>query len=121
MGWPVGSGPPLVTLAMKSMPTDADDGLDSLYSQEEPMEGKESIDQEQAEEMETSAVVPVKLLQGGRSEPLKEGDEVMVKVKAVHGEEATIIYAPPEKEGADEAKPEAPMDEQLASMNNSDY
>jgi hypothetical protein len=105
------------------MPTDAEDGLDSLYSQEEPMEGKESIDQEQAEEMETSAVVPVKLLQGSNSEPVKEGDEIMVKVKAVHGEEATVIYAPAkpgEKEGGGE-EPAMHGPEDLDKMNNSEY
>jgi len=100
-------------------PAESEDGLESLYSQDEPAKPEGSIDEEEAQEMETSAVVPLKLLQGGNPEPVKEGDEIVVKVKAVHGEEATIIYAPkePEGKGAKEMSP----DQELETMNESNY
>lgn len=103
------------------MPAETDDGLDSLYSQNEPEdnEGRESIDQEEAEQMETSAVVPVKLLQGEGGEPVKVGDEIVVKVQALNGDQATIIYAP--KEGSETEKPGAEPEEELASLNSGNY
>lgn len=100
-------------------PAESEDGLEGLYTQEAPEENKGSIDEQEAAEMETSAVVPVKLLQGEGSEPVKEGDEIVVKVKAVNGDQATIIYAPkePEKEGAEPMSP----DKELETMNEMKY
>lgn len=104
------------------MPTETDDGLDSLYSQQEPEEneGRESVDQEEAEQMETSAVVPVKLLQGEGGEPVKEGDEIVVKVKALHGDEATIIYAPKEGKPTETGEEES-GEKDLESLNSGNY
>ena len=107
---------------MKMMPAETDDGLDNLYAQQEPEdnEGRESIDQEEAEEMQTTAVVPVKLLQGEGGEPLKVGDEVVVKVQELHGDEATIIYAPKEETPA-EPMAEGTGEKDLESLNSGDY
>lgn len=72
------------------------DEMDELYTGggNEPGEGKgESIDEENREQMGKSAVVPMAVLQSSKGEPVKVGDEVVVKVKALHGEDAEIEYS----------------------------
>lgn len=114
----MGSGvPPFLNMAKYSMPAESEDGMEGLYTQEAPEENKGSIDEQEADEMETSAVVPLKLLQGGGSEPVKEGDEIVVKVKAVEGDQATIIYAP--KKPEDKGEAEMSPDKELETMNES--
>lgn len=91
--------------------------MDSLYSGSEGgKKAPESIDEENAEAMQTSATVPVKLLQGKGGEPVKVGDEIVVKVQSLDGDMATIVYAP--KEGTEETTPgeKSPSDE-LDEMN----
>lgn len=72
-----------------------DEGMDSLYSEDSaPDKGKEnpeSIDQEEQEG--TTAVVPMKLLQGKHPEPIKEGEEIVVKAVKVYGDEVEIAYS----------------------------
>ena len=82
---------------MKPVPEAPTDEMDDLYagSMEEGGKGhQESIDDHEREEMSASAVVPLRVLQSEDREPVKEGDEIVVKVRAVHGDEATIYYAP---------------------------
>lgn len=76
---------------MKTMPAETDDGMDELYAGDQ--KAPESVDQEEAEQMETTATVPMKLLMGKHTDPLKVGDEVVVKVTGIHGDEAMIAYS----------------------------
>lgn len=68
--------------------------MDGLYGEGSPKEeAKESVDQENQEEMSHTALVPMKVLQGESSEPVKEGEEVVLKVVKVHGDEAEVVYS----------------------------
>lgn len=92
-----------------------DDGMEDLYESpqtEEAGEGKESVDQEEQEQMANKAVVPQAVLKKGPGDTLKVGDERVVKVIALNGDdEATVIYAP-EKEGSEEEEAgESPEEE----------
>jgi hypothetical protein len=108
---------------MKMMPAETDE-MDSLY-EGESKEAPESVDQEEAESMETTAVVPMKMLQGKSSEPLKVGDEVVVKVSSIHGDEVQIAYSQTkpgeigkgEEAGGEEQSP----DEEIDSLNTGSY
>lgn len=90
-------------------PMAGDEEMDSLYSEGEGGKGeeaKESVDQEEQEQMQQSAMVPLKVLQGKSTEPIKEGDEVVLKVLKVHDTQAEVAYSetPPGeigKEGAE--------------------
>jgi len=108
---------------MKMMPAGSDDGLDALYSQEEPEnnEGKKSIDQEESEDMEETQVLPVKFLQSD-GPPLKPGDEVVIKVKSIEGDQAIVMYAPhkEKEETAGETGPEE-TGEEVDSLNSGNY
>lgn len=61
---------------------------------------KQSVDEQNA--MSSTALVPNKIL-SPEGEPLKEGDEIVVRVVKNHGEESEIEYAP--KKGGDEEGP----------------
>lgn len=101
----------------------ADEGMDSLYGDESPKSKgtPETVDQENAEEMEHQAVIPLKVLMGKHTEPLKEGDEVVLKVDKINGDQATVSYSetPPgeigkEKEG--EPPSEMSADDELEEL-----
>lgn len=75
-------------------PDPGDEEGDSLYSEGgKGEEGKESVDQEEQEQMEQTAMVPLKVLQGKSTEPIKEGDEVVLKVLKVHDTQAEVAYS----------------------------
>lgn len=100
-------------MAMTSM-----DGMDdSLYGDSPDKEESkpESIDEEEA--MNPSSLVDLKVLTGKHGPP-KEGDEIVVKVVKIHGDQAEIAYAPekPDEESG-ETKPDMEPDEELAKMN----
>ena len=98
-----------------------DDGMDELYQGgTEPGEGEgESIDEENRESMAKSAVVPLAVLTGKKGGPPEVGDEVVVKVKAIHGEDAEVEYSetPPGEIGADEGYSKEDGDKELDEMN----
>lgn len=77
--------------------TGADKGeMDSLYASGEgdspaPKETK-TVDQEEATD-DATALVPLKILQAGPSDQVKVGDERVLKVVAVHGDEAEVSYS----------------------------
>lgn len=88
-----------------------DDGMEDLYEApqtEEGAKGKpESIDQEEQEQMANKAVVPQAVLKKGPGDTLKVGDERVVKVIALNGDdEATVIYAPEKPEEEEGKSPE---------------
>lgn len=103
---------------MKQMPMAADD-MDSLYQGGDSDEGSpqeekgETVDQENEEQMSKTAVVPLSVLMGKHTEPLKEGDEVVLKVKAIHGDEAEVEYSetPPGEIGKGESEQGEGMEE----------
>lgn len=111
---------------MAEMPETMDE--DSLYgaSSEKPAENEadESVDQEEAEGM--TAVVPNKLL-SPHGEPLKEGDEIVVRVVKNYGEETEIEYAPhkpgdEEGEGDETTTPKADdYESELSAMDQKGY
>lgn len=87
---------------------------DSLYGSEsvsDKHEASESVDQEEAEGV--TAVVPNKLL-SPEGEPLKEGDEIVVRVVKNYGDETEIEYAP-KKGGGEEAETETPKADDYGS------
>lgn len=97
------------------------DGMDSSLYGEQPMqeggkaeEGKESIDEEAQEQAGT--IVPLSVLTGKEGPP-KVGDEIVVKVVALHGDEAEIVYAPEKPGGETETKPGMGANEELESLN----
>lgn len=70
--------------------------MDSLYGGSPEAEAgpkpEGSVDQEEAAETDT-ALVPVKVLTGKGGAPLKEGDEVVLKVVKLYGDEAEVEYS----------------------------
>ncbi len=101
---------------MKSMMSD-DAEMDDLYASGEPKAKgakPESVDQEEAEESENTAIVPTKVLQGKHPEPPKEGDEIVLKVVKVYGDETEVAYS---ETPAGEIGKEGPSaDEEIDSM-----
>lgn len=89
--------------------------MDSLYGEGAPAGGSQetTTDQEEAETAEeaNTAVVPLKVLQSKEGEPVKEGDEIVVRVVKTYGDECEIMYAPkektPESEQSDNAELES--------------
>lgn len=102
---------------------DEEGEMDSLYGDGETEtkspEGAETTDQEIEEEGADTAVAPVKVLQGKSKEPLKEGDEVVVKIVRVYGDEAEFEYSetPPSEigGGGEYGDANAELDEMSAS------
>lgn len=77
--------------------------MDSLYGGDsETPKNRETVDEESAEESQSKAVVPLKVLQGKHPDAPKEGDEIVVKVLRVYGDEADNLvvqmFRPPRKE-----------------------
>ena len=62
-----------------------------------------SVDEEN--QMSDTSLVSTKML-SPEGEPVKEGDEIMVKVVSVHGDQA-IIKCVPKEEGGEEGPPSA--------------
>lgn len=81
--------------------------MDSLYASGEPTGGepkKPETPEEDKDETENTALVPMKVLQGAHPDPVKEGDEVVLKVVKVYGDEAEVAYSetPPGEIGKSE-------------------
>lgn len=81
--------------------------------EEAPPAEKESVDKENAEAQ--TALVSNKIL-SPEGEPLKEGDEIVVKVVKNYGDESEIMYAP-KKEGA-ETESTSDVASDFAAMDN---
>lgn len=99
--------------------TPGDDEMDETY-QGAPVtapesgaetESEPSVDEEN--QMDDTALVPVKVL-SPEGEPVNEGDEIVLQVVSVHGDEAIVKYAP-KKGGAEE-----PSDEGETTPGNED-
>lgn len=73
-------------------------------SQTQPKESAESVDEEA--DTEQTAIVPNHVL-SPEGEPLKEGDEVVLKVVKNYGDECEVKYAPKEspEEGSESSEP----------------
>lgn len=95
------------------------DGMDdSLY--EGDSESPEKPDTKtvyEEESMEPTSLVDMKVLTGKHGPP-KEGDEIVVKVVKIHGDQAEIQYAP---EKPDDDKEESHDDEHDMEELNSKY
>lgn len=65
----------------------------------EPESDTETTDEETAES-ENTAIVPNKVLIGADGKPPKEGDEIVVQVVKVYGDEAEVRYAPAKPSGS---------------------
>lgn len=91
------------------------DGMDEdIYGEHESKASPKSVD-DQTKEMTTTSLVSLKVLTGKDGEPPKVGEERVVKVVAIHGDEAEIEYAP---EKTDEEEDGMDEDEQLEEMNS---
>ena len=108
--------------AMQNSDRGADE-MDTLYAGgKEPGDGEgKSIDEENREHMANTAEVPVAVLQGPKGEAVKVGDEVVVKVKAVNGETASVEYSStkPSEIPAGEDYSKEGADKELDEMNES--
>lgn len=71
-----------------------EDEMDSMYGKSPAAADKpKTVDEQEAEEMTKKAVVPLKVLMGEGGEPLKEGDEVVIKITGINGQDAEIEYS----------------------------
>lgn len=101
---------------------EAPEEMDSIYSEEAEApkeEAAETVDEESAES--NTAVVDNKVLSPD-GEPLKEGDEIVLKVVKNYGGECEVIYAP--AKGGSKESPKSDMDsanEELDAMNTKEY
>ena len=113
-------------MAMKPM-MGAEEPMDELYGggEGEDTQGAKTIDQETEDEMGDEAVAPLKVLMGKHTDPLKVGDEVVVKITGIHGDQATFTYSetPPGEIGkeGESAEEEMSPDEELDSMDKGGY
>lgn len=109
-------------MAMKQ-PMASDEGeMNSLYASGEgedmpAKEGNETVDQEEMGD-DATALVPMKILQGKHPGAVKEGDEVVLKVVAVHGDEAEVAYSET-KPGQIGGGEEMSANDEIDSMNSS--
>ena len=78
--------------------------MEEMYNQSQPEEAQGSVDEEEAEAMETSAMVPLKMVTPHDGKGVKVGDEIMVRVKAIHGDQAEIVYATDKHEEGEEGE-----------------
>ena len=105
------------------------DEMDSMYQGSEGKpdaeEGNESIDQEEAEEMSEKAIIPMKVAMGKHTEPVHEGDEIVLKVTGVHGDQVEVQYSetPPGDIGEGEGAPgeEMSADDEIDGLDKSSY
>ena len=95
---------------MKTYPDATDTEMDELYSPAAGKQPPKTVDEQEASEMETTAVVPLKLVTPHDGKGVKVGDEIMVKVTAINGDQATIAYATGKG-----------PDEELDSLDKSNY
>lgn len=101
------------------------DEMDGLYGDgEDKGAPPASIDQQEQEQMQETAIVPVKLLDPHDGKGIKVGDEIMVKVTALHGDEAEIAYASGKSGEGDEGEEgkkdgdEMSSDDEIDSLDN---
>lgn len=99
------------------------DGMDdSLYGEDSPKQDSSKQppkDKSEDESMEPEALVDMKVLTG-KDGPPKEGDEIVVKVVSIHGDQAVIQYAP-EKPDKGKTSGESEPDEDDMEQLNSKY
>ena len=111
---------PIKFMAANEMPGDM---MDSGYGSSDaaevtPPDEKPSVDQENEDAGEKTALVSNKIL-SPEGEPLKEGDEIVVRVVKNYGDESEVEYAPKkgsEGEGGDEGTEESTPAEDFAEM-----
>lgn len=97
------------------MPMHSMDGMDdSLYGDDKPdsKQSPKSVDEQ--ESMDPEALVSLKVLTGKHGPP-KVGDEIVVKVTGIHGDQASISYAPEKPGEGEESESEEPDMEELNS------
>lgn len=88
-------------------PTDGmSSDMDDLYDEGGEDESREPVDQEIQEDASNIALVPLNVLQGPKGHEVKEGDEIVVQVVAIHGDEAEVKYAPERGGGGSETETE---------------
>ena len=114
-------------MAMKPMMGAEESDMDSLYQGSEggeSEEGAETIDQEEQEEMADKAIIPMKVAQGKHPDPVKEGDEIVLKVTGVHGDQVEVQYSetPPGEIGEGEPPgKEMSADEEIDGLDKGAY
>lgn len=104
------------------------DGLSELYESpkkegSKAEEGGETIDEEEREQMNMTATVPLKVLQGKHPDAPKPGDEIVVKVKEINGDQAIIEYSetPASDIGEGEGGDYETADEELDALDKKGY
>ena len=82
-------------------PPPADPNAPPKAGEEGPPREPETTDEETAES-ENTAILPNKVLMSPGGEMPKEGDEIVLQVVRVYGDEAEVRYAPKKEPGPDE-------------------
>lgn len=78
-------------------------------------EEPQSVDEQEA--MEPTSLVDLKVLTGKHGSP-KEGDEIVVKVVKIHGDQAEIEYAPEKPDDSETPEGDSGEDPDMASLNS---
>lgn len=103
------------------------DEFSELYETPEKEKSQhDTIDEEEREQMDMTAAVPLKVLQGKHPDAPKEGDEIVVKIKSIDGDTAMIQYSetPPEEIGEHEGYENADYqsaDDELEQLGQKGY
>lgn len=111
---------------MRTIP-DETEGMEDLYSGESESAAQEAAESPEKEQQEQEhgleAVAPMKVLQGPGGEPLKEGDEVVVKITGVHGDEVTFAYSntKPSEIGGEEGYTREKANTELDALDKGEY
>lgn len=100
-----------------------DPEMDSLYEGEAgggQGQKSESVDQEREEDMANTALVDNKVL-APDGEPLKAGDEIVVQVVKVYGDQSEIKYGPKKGGAAGPGPGEEDTDREIESLDSGNY
>lgn len=92
---------PGVPRGTSTAPPPADPNAPPKAGEEGPPREPETTDEETAES-ENTAILPNKVLMSPGGEMPKEGDEIVLQVVRVYGDEAEVRYAPKKEPGPDE-------------------
>ena len=75
---------------------------------------------EEINESQQSAIIDNKVLTGPDGKPPKAGDEIIVKVVKVYGNESEIVYGPPKKEPGAETDSMASAGPEIDALDEKD-
>lgn len=92
------------------------EGMDEdLYGEDKPHMAEKSVDEQESDS--PTAMIPKSLLAGKKFDP---GDEVVLEVVSMHGDEVMVKYASEKPDKAEgDTKPDMSEDDEMEQMNKS--